>query len=150
MSTLIAGVATGITMIALMPKCFADIATPCAWFPAEHVTTPLDVRTSAGIFAILLYAPLILNENTGCVSSRFKYTVLSRILDRTIALVNGVSIAIEYTCDVRIFGRYSDAMLFTVVVVILELIHPLETPNKRRPAIIFALPSIVLRFKVHK
>jgi hypothetical protein len=67
--TLMSGVAIGITMVARMPSLAADIATPCAWLPALHATTPR--ANCFGVkLAILLYAPLILKLNTGCKSSR--------------------------------------------------------------------------------
>jgi hypothetical protein len=43
---LIAGVAFGITMMWSMPSLTAAIATPCAWFPAEHVTIPMEQQCS--------------------------------------------------------------------------------------------------------
>ena len=38
--TLICGVASGMMMVACMPSLAADMATPCAWLPALHATTP--------------------------------------------------------------------------------------------------------------
>jgi hypothetical protein len=38
-------------------------ATPCAWFPADEQMTPLS-NCSRGSFAIMLYAPRNLKENT--------------------------------------------------------------------------------------
>ena len=58
--------ANGITIVASIPSLDADKATPCAWLPALHATTPRFLKSSSGSFlAILFYAPRILNENTG-------------------------------------------------------------------------------------
>ena len=65
------GVVSGMTMVAEQPSFCADNATPCAWLPALAVITPF-FSNSGGSLAILLYAPRILNENTGCKSSRFR------------------------------------------------------------------------------
>ena len=39
--TLMSGVVLGMTMVALIPKYLADMATPWAWLPAEAATKPL-------------------------------------------------------------------------------------------------------------
>ena len=70
-STLVNGVDFGMTMVAGMPSRWQWKATPCAWLPAEAVITP-RARASAGMCAILLYAPRSLNEKTGWLSSRFR------------------------------------------------------------------------------
>ena len=67
---LIKGVVLGITITALMPILLAPSATPCAWLPAEAAITPLDFSSSFNLLK-RLYAPLSLNEKTGCKSSRF-------------------------------------------------------------------------------
>src|SRR3954464_15481245 len=91
-ATLICGVVTGITMVALHFRRWADNATPCAWLPAEAAMTP---RASAAGERrdILLYAPRSLNENTDCMSSRFNNNVLLSRADRLEARSSGVSIA---------------------------------------------------------
>ena len=61
--TLMSGVVTGIAMIALQPSLLADSATPWAWFPADEHMTPLSSCSFVSL-AIMLYAPLSLNENT--------------------------------------------------------------------------------------
>ena len=63
-STLIAGVVSGMTMRASIPRRRAASATPCAWLPAEAATTPRAASASS-IRTIRLYAPRTLNENTG-------------------------------------------------------------------------------------
>jgi len=42
--TLMAGVASGMTITALAPSTRADRATPWAWLPAEQATTPRERR----------------------------------------------------------------------------------------------------------
>ena len=61
--TLISGVVTGMTMTASHLSLWAERATPWAWFPAEEQMTPLS-NCSGESFAIILYAPRNLNENT--------------------------------------------------------------------------------------
>ena len=39
-ATLMAGLVSGMTMVASQPRCLADRATPCAWLPAEAAMTP--------------------------------------------------------------------------------------------------------------
>ncbi|KAH3677800.1 hypothetical protein OGATHE_000454 [Ogataea polymorpha] len=95
------GVATGITIVAGMPISLAEYATPCAWLPAEHAITPLDLRSSDK-WAIMLYAPLSLNEKTGNRSSRFSITVELVFCDSETALEIGDSSMTSYTRDVRI------------------------------------------------
>ncbi|KGS48428.1 hypothetical protein X992_6295 [Burkholderia pseudomallei MSHR5492] len=70
-STFTCGVVTGTTIIAFTFIRAAENATPCAWLPADAVITP-RASASAGMCAILLYAPRSLNENTGWLSSRFR------------------------------------------------------------------------------
>ena len=89
---LMCGVVTGITMVATQPSRRAASATPCAWLPADAAMTPRP-RSAAESWAILLYAPRSLNENTGCWSSRFSRTRLPRRRDNAGASSSGVSIA---------------------------------------------------------
>ncbi len=70
----------------------AASATPCAWLPAEAQMTP-RCALMADNCAILLYAPRILNENTGCRSSRLNKTRLFRRRDSRGAASSGVSTA---------------------------------------------------------
>ena len=89
---LMAGVVTGMTMVASQPRRWADRATPWAWFPAEAAMTPR--RSSSGERrAILLYAPRSLKEKTGCKSSRLSSTLLPSRRDRLTASSRGVSTA---------------------------------------------------------
>jgi len=62
--------------------------------PAEQAITPFHF-SSSGMFAILLYAPRILNEKTGCKSSRFNTTRTPSLALRFVPAVNGVSFVIS-------------------------------------------------------
>jgi len=55
--------------------------------------------------AILLYAPRILNEKTGCRSSRLIITVLPSLALSIRACCSGVSMAKSYTRAFRILPR---------------------------------------------
>mmetsp|Transcript_6678 Transcript_6678/g.16148 ORF Transcript_6678/g.16148 Transcript_6678/m.16148 type:complete len:361 (-) Transcript_6678:144-1226(-) len=75
-STLIRGVASGMTMVASTPRRSAARATPCAWLPADAATHPA-ARSAAAYCgcAIILYAPRSLKEKTsGWASSRLRRT----------------------------------------------------------------------------
>lgn len=102
--TLIAGVAVGITIVASMPRLAAESATPCAWLPAEHATTPRR-SCSPESCEILLYAPRILNECTECTSSRLSRIVLPISAESVSAFSSGVSFTISYTRALRILPR---------------------------------------------
>jgi hypothetical protein len=88
---LISGVPEGITMVAGIFSFRAEYATPWAWFPALHATTPLHLSFGSKC-AILLYAPRSLKLNTGCRSSRLSRTLHSSRLLRFVAWVRGVSL----------------------------------------------------------
>ncbi|MOA52619.1 hypothetical protein D3C78_1759500 [compost metagenome] len=51
-STLISAVDTGITIRVLIPKRLPEKATPCAWLPAEAVTTPRALCSSSRLAII--------------------------------------------------------------------------------------------------
>lgn len=61
--TFISGVVTGIAITASHPSLWAANDTPWAWLPADEQITPL-ASCSCESFAIMLYAPLSLNEKT--------------------------------------------------------------------------------------
>jgi hypothetical protein len=90
------GVPLGMTIMLVRFSLDAEYATPCAWLPAEAVTTPLAICSGVRE-ASLLYAPRILNENTGCWSSRFKYTRLPSSIDSRGANCSCVSRHTSYT-----------------------------------------------------
>jgi hypothetical protein len=68
------GAASGITIVALMPRRVAWYATPCAWLPADAQITP-RARSAASRVMSLLQAPRSLNEPVCCMYSRFVKTV---------------------------------------------------------------------------
>src|SRR5512137_608976 len=81
----------GITTVAGTPARRAARATPWAWFPADAATTPagpilsLRERTWAR-------APLTLKEPPFCITSSFRYTSASAIVDRVGEYTSGVRI----------------------------------------------------------
>mmetsp|Transcript_72229 Transcript_72229/g.150893 ORF Transcript_72229/g.150893 Transcript_72229/m.150893 type:complete len:375 (+) Transcript_72229:474-1598(+) len=105
LSTLMSGVTVGMAMIALQPRNLALMATPCAWLPAEAVMMPL-ASCSEERCEIMLYAPLILKENTGCMSSRFTRSLFFTRSDNRGMRLRGVSTATSYTLAVKICSRY--------------------------------------------
>lgn len=70
--------------------------------------TPLS-NCSWESFAIILYAPLSLNENTGCWSSRLMKRLTPRRLESLGAWSSLVSMATSYTLDASTLVRYSIA-----------------------------------------
>ena len=88
---LIAGVLSGMTIVQAMPSLWPASATPWAWLPAEQAMTPRQ-RSSSDSDAILLYAPRILKEKTGCRSSRLNRIVHPSLADSAVACVSGVGV----------------------------------------------------------
>ena len=73
-------------------------------------------------FAILLYAPLILNEKIGCISSLFKNTSLPNLVEIFAAKDIGVFVATSYTFELAIKSKYFLEDLKEPVFFILSLI----------------------------
>lgn len=82
----------------------ADMATPCAWLPAEEQMTP-RLSCSGVRRAMRLKAPRILKLCTGCASSRLSSRVQPSASLKPCAFSSGVSRATAYTLDVRISRR---------------------------------------------
>ena len=95
-----AGVVTGMTMVSPAPRPVAARATPWAWLPAEAQTTPWASSVSLSA-ATRLAAPRILNEKTGCRSSRFRLTGRPRRADRRGSASSGVYTARSWTRPAR-------------------------------------------------
>jgi len=72
-STFETGACSGMTMVEPTPMRVAARATPCAWLPADAVTTPAACSSSESV-AMRLVAPRILNEPVRWKVSSFRWT----------------------------------------------------------------------------
>src|SRR5471032_2376757 len=68
LASLIVGASDGMTITAGTPSACAAAATPCAWLPDDHATTPLR-QPAASSWARALKAPRNLNEPVRCSGS---------------------------------------------------------------------------------
>src|SRR4030081_1088026 len=97
-------------MVACMLRICAAAATPWAWLPDEHATTP-PMRAPSGIDDSLLKAPRNLNDPVRCSISGFRNTLVPARSLRTgddrsgVRTANGASTRAAASISVELTGR---------------------------------------------